>query len=449
MNFFGIREDHLARRTNPSKSANPTDDAFRKGKWLSVSEILAAIAIIVAATPAYWSYECRSTGTFCEGSFAAPTITEKKKDVVLAKLEANGGEQNFDGLSIREAGVWPFAKRYDVVASFKDGTEVAVDSFPVDQISQVLIADKNSLIAVVGRESEASEVKVTAYFPSFKLAKRIFEIAAAFHSGGSIKVSNLTFDASEKSLTMDVVSPSPWLVINNNKSTQFSINHSDADSGPFGATVTVELTDDLHVKKAYDQTNRVAFEKSQEDVANCKKSALGDADLTEGTLVPCYKVQDESLNLRSAALLVFEWKAGQFHQVERVTCDSCYWNYDGANKTLFVTNDRSFTYSQKRGSRQADLWLSIIRVPFNKERTIFVRGDCKGFNVYEMAYADDLTIRFQLTTDCATVTINNTRFDIRPAERKGIEVTQIYRLKLDRDGLPVSLGPERVAADVR
>jgi hypothetical protein len=157
--------------------------------------------------------------------------------------------------------------------------------------------------------------------------------------------------------------------------------------------------------------------------------------MIEGQLVACFENQTDDLTTQRSALLIYEWDGSRFNEVASTSCSFCYWNVDKYHKTVFVSKDQA----QQRGEPVVDRWLSIYKRPFDRERTLFISGSCKAFDVYEMSYVEDRIIRLQLTTDCSSVTINNRQITFRPKEKNGEKITAYYLLTLDVDGLPVAL----------
>lgn len=406
------------------------------------SLVVTAISVIIAAAPAYWSYECRSAGRFCEGSAAAPTISETVRSKVVDRLASSEGSQNFRGMTIRRAGYWPFGKRYDVIAMFTDG-EAAIDSIPANAADDILAVQNNSVAAfwrsaqapVAGSDADIdNEAQITAYFPPL-LLKRTFSIGPTYgNSGGGIKISNLSYDANQKRILFDLVATDSALRINSNNNNSFYIGQRIEFKTLVGATIAIELTDDFHVKRAYDVANRLAYEQSQQEVEDCKKSASENKNALPGYLFACMQEQGDDFTVRDRTLKIFEWDGSHLNEVAtQRSCTSCNWTLDKSHKTMFVTSDHAYDY------RRVNFWLSVFQRPFELERTFFIKGDCAQFFPYEISYQDENTIRFQLTTDCSTVTISNRLISFRPTDQKGQKITAYYLLKLDAHGLPLSL----------
>lgn len=428
-------EKNLTQASSKKLSASKVQrsDKLPVGERIALYSLLVAtISVIIPAVLAYWSYQCRSTGRFCEGSPAAPAANDTVRAGVVDRLSSSEGLQSFKGLTIRRAGFWPFGKRFDVVAIFKD-SETAIDSVPADDVDDIFSVQNNSVAAFLRSSQPESEARITAYFPPL-LLKRTFSFGSPFSSTGTdIKIANLSFDLDRKELFLDVVTKASALRINDNDNTIFYIGKNAGFTTTYGATVAVELTDDFHVKKAYDVANRFAFEKSQLEMADCKKKA-SDQARHPGSLYACLQEQGEDLAVRDRTLKIFEWDGSRLNEVAtQASCSNCYWKVDEDHQTMFVITDHQHDFNH------VNTWLSIIRKPFEIERTLFVEGECKEFFPYEPAYLDDYTVRIQLTTDCSAVTISNRAIAFRSPDQKGQKITEYYLLRLDANGLPVSL----------
>ena len=75
------------------------------------------------------------------------------------------GERSLERLSIRRGGVWPFGKRFDVVARFGKETSVAIDSIAdYGDESEIFTDEKEQIATLVSSGSNTRSATLISYF---------------------------------------------------------------------------------------------------------------------------------------------------------------------------------------------------------------------------------------------------------------------------------------------
>lgn len=407
---------------------------------LSISSITMAVCAVVGialtAAPVYWGYMCRTSGTWCDGSIVPPRTSDDGRKAVADRIASDLGGKAFTGLSVRQAGFWPFSTRLDVVANFQGDKEIAVDTLPDDASNFQLFQDQNLAFAglVVNKRTAAF---IISYFPHSRFAKRVFEF---WHHGASkieISISNPAYVESKRRIVFDIRSSYPWITVNNSQSTQFKLSGYSTDES-FGGTIAMNLSDTFHVNSIYPVSNEEKYAKSEMDFESCK-AGIAVTHQEDGDLSACQRNQTSDLNAEGRALTVFEWSNKKLNAVADQYCDLPYWVLDPSKKEMFSTCDqsaRSHRYGEKEHS---STWLSVYKKPFD-EITYFFDGDCKDLSIFNIRKNGNSALVFELQTDCKAITISDRIFEL-PSKSNTTRVHDFFELVFDSGGLPVSLKP--------
>lgn len=171
-------------------------------KWASLA--VGLFTVLLMALPTYWSYQCRSTGNFCEGSFVAPdikSVVAKNQEIFEERISSSLGEKNFKGIRFRKQGHWFFREHLEVIAQFKDQKPLIIDTLDVD-LDDVEItyedSNKAALVSISSIDTLKPKAEIFAYIPLKNVLKRHFKIQCNSH--GKISIQNLSFSLIQKEL---------------------------------------------------------------------------------------------------------------------------------------------------------------------------------------------------------------------------------------------------------
>lgn len=393
----------------------------------------AVLVALLAAPPVYWGYLCRSSGTWCEGSYVSPSSDASARQKVARQIAVDADGNSFLGLQVRKGGFWPFPRRLDVVAQFTDGTETTIDTLPSD--AQEIEVYKEPSLSFVGITWKAPSIKgarITGYFPRLNMAKRVFDLGSNLKSiSFSISLSNLTYIPSQKRIVVDLRSSYTWFTLND--ANQFQIADYKTYLDAYGATVAINLSDTLHVTSVHTVENERNYAEAQRDFENCKRDIRQDPN-EEGDLFLCWQSQTSDLTLKRQAVSILEWSKDALKIVAEDGCSSSYWTRDPSKKVAFVACGNA-----DMATNSARTQLGVYKRPFN-EITYFLKGSCSELTMYDMRSNGPDGIAFQLWTNCNRIMVNDRGFDIAlPSD--GAPLRAMFELKTDKNGLPVSLSP--------
>lgn len=393
--------------------------------------------VLFGGPPLIWGYMCRSSGTWCEGSYVPPRVSDDGRKLVAEKILTEPGDGGFTGLSVRRAGFWPIGTRLDVIANFSNGQEVAIDTLPDDHTVQVYQSPTLSIAALTINSHH--RVRIISYFPRQKLTKRIFELGAAGLDNLDISVSNLSYDEAKKRLVFDLQSSFPWLRVNDNQETLFQLSGNSSDK-IYGATVALTLSETLHAQSVFPISNEEEFSNSESRYQSCK-AAFASEQHEEGDLFACRRTQTDDLSVERGSLTILEWRNGNVTDADIDNCTWPGWVLDPSKKLMFVTCNHSYEAGAQGENAHTNLWLSIYKRPFD-EITYFFEGDCRDISIFNIRTIGRNSLVFELATSCDKLSVNDHKFDLtRSPDGKGLRAT--YKLELDGEGLPLSLKPFR------
>lgn len=419
-----------------------------KGKLLNstnISLLLAFLGVLFAAFPTYWTYKCRATGVFCEGSAIGPQAIDRNLERVTEKIATDEGRKAFRGLFVKDGGIWPFTYRRDLVARFSGAPDVTIDTFPYSANEAVIYNnDRDHIVAIVRSPSGRHASTIIAYFPSANLAKRIFDLRCEYESGRAspVSVSNLGYLPVERRLIIDVSSPCDRLELSTGQT--FDINRRPFrslgnDRGPFGATVAINFSTTYHVASAHAVHLEDRRAEAIRDVEACKRAYRVLLDKKEGDLWPCKSIQGDDLTIRWRRLEIYRHGAADGLVLSDFdNCDLSYWHLGTDRKSVFVTcGERSLDVSE-RELRLSEYRSTSIGV---RELTYFIKGECSHLAGYEFeSAADGRSLNFRLETNCSALEIDGRKFSVSltPPATKTVAM---YRLFRDENGIVVGLSP--------
>lgn len=424
--------------TRPGKSASLPE---RTNLLAFVTAGATVLAIIVAAAPVYWSYLCRSSGQFCEGSVAAPIITSQNTDTLNKRLATVEGKASFDGLLVEKRGNWIFGSRYDVTARFKDGSSLVVDTMP-DDFNTIEVVNDNSdkMSAVVASGSDIDDLSlITAYFTEERLVKRVF----VFSCGGSggvqskyITLRNLDYSLKVRRLTSDISTSCKSISVNS--ATQLELAEYASQDGPYGYNVILQLTESAHLDAMYTKKAEEEFKKSEQKYVECLNGITAASQKLDGEVWACYKYRSYIDTKNISVLKVFEWSNGELKEIGSRHCqDGVYWT-GGSNRKAIFASCSSRSYGEHPVS---SLDISIFNKPFDRENYFSFEGACNELNAWNMQFVGqgDSSIKFEFVTNCSEIAINDIKFPVDLGDA-GI-IRKMYRLGIDEDGLVATLEP--------
>ncbi len=411
-----------------------------KTKWL-IGVLVAVLSLVAAALPAYWSWLCRSQGQFCERSAFPLRNDVASTNTINRRLQSKGGRQQFRGISVREAGYWPFENRYDVVASFANGDERVIDSVSIDRVDDIVdVIDGPAFLYASSTEAEHAFIR--GYFADTKIVKRQFQFHSYDYKRGFIMLSNLAFENTNTRLKLDI-STNASFEINNNKFIRVDKYYPGDIKG---ITLYLDLDRTFHIEKAYTRAILDRYTQSQKSYAACIENAKDNAT-KDGELFHCYRSQLELSGDNFSATEILEWRATdrELNPVDRVLCNqSGQARKDDTGRRIVVSCNNKF-----RGQNETSSTLSIYAPPVRQEKTLFFGGSCRNIVIFDAKFVDDYTIDMELTTECNSLEINNQAFSVPTmlASQSAVEPngdrerTESYRLKLNDRWQPVSFKP--------
>jgi len=413
----------------PPKRWKPTPETISL-----IVALTSIFGLLIAATPVYWSYLCRSQGQYCEGSITPPGFTNENKDEFIARISSPDGKAKFSGLQIKERGNWLFGARADVVAQFHNDTQLVVDTFPNAGDFEILNNLDDNVAAILAEKSPSGALAtITVFFPNQQLTKRVFELGCARHSSSGqdfIRVSNLAYTAQNRSLVFDVQTSCAAVAVNNNLSGR--AQRYNFDRAPFGATFVLELSENLQVAEFTSTLDKSEFTKSEDAFLACKKRAKDNHGKVEGEVFACYRYR-AAANGDGAQLVIFRRSNGELNEAGSTTCsDGVYWSKDPGGKYIFSTCTQRFADS-------ASLGLQIFGDPLEEEKYYYLEGKCKNIDLWRIRFADDKRIvLFELATDCREIVLDDKAYRIRSADGR---TRQMFSLYLDSNWMASELRP--------
>lgn len=401
--------------------------------WWKIAAVLAAVfAALVAAPPVYWGYLCRSSGTWCEGSYLPPRIDDNARERAARRIASDHEGKSFSGLEVQEAGFWPFGSRIDVIAKFEDGSKTIIDTMPSGRGAVEIYNDPSrAFVGVLTTVGSDNVARLIAYFPKHDLTRRVFDFSAGPHNEYPVSLSNLSYVENERRIVFDLSGTHPWIAVNNNQEAKFSISSSVHNESIYGATVALNLSDTLHVKSVHTIDNEREFAVSEGAFEKCKDDIEGERTKADGDVFFCRRTQSSDLRHRVGSLSIFEWRNGALNEVAVNHCDLPYWIKDPKKQIVYVT-------CLHQALAKSSTWLSVYMRPF-REITYFFDGDCRDISLFDIRSEAQHQLVFRLWTNCATISVNEKPFDI--ALPPSGELRAMYTLVTDDDGLPVSLEP--------
>lgn len=401
----------------------------------AVAALTGVLGLLIAAIPVYWSYLCRSQGEYCEGSVSAPGAVNDNKDKFLSRVSSPEGLAGFERLLIKERGSWLFGFRADVVAQFKDGSQLTVDSFPSVGGIEILNDLEDQVAVIISKgPPDGGLARITTFFPNQQLIKRVFDIACAtpFSSDGQYaNISNLTYSGTDRSFIFDLQTSCAWISINHNIETR--VSKFTSDKPPYGTNLVLQLNSNLQAASLLSARSRELFLKSENYFKSCEKDMRESPSKSEGELFACYKHRADP-NLELSELVVFQWKDEKFKELDSSSCsDGVYWTKDPSGKQIFSS------CTMLKTDTKTTLGLSVFSEPFNVEKYYHFEGECTAINVWQMKLgANDHSILLELATDCQEIVIDDKPIKIRSGAGK---TRAIYELVLDRHWLVESFSP--------
>jgi hypothetical protein len=394
----------------------------------------AVVVAVLAIPPVYWSYMCRSSGKWCEGSLVSPRADSDTREQVAKQIASDKNGSAFLGLQVRSAGFWPINDRLDVVAKFDDGSETAIDTMPPTVAYEVHATPDRAFVGVASTSEHPQASRLTAYFPFSGLTKRVFDIAPSYGEG-LVALRSLTYQPEKKRIVVDIKSPTVYVKINDNKN--FALGHTrySTDGSDYGATVAIELSETLHVRSAFTVENEERFAQSEKAFNQCRTDAES-RQHNDGDVELCERSQDSNLARIGGSLSILNWQGGKLVEVATNTCgEGSYWMRDPSKKAAYVTCDISGSMT---GSSVT--WLSIYRPPFEEETYFLNASSCDELSLYDIRAKATGDYVFQLWTNCAKVSVNDKAFDIElPPD--GNKLRAMYVLELDEHQIPQALKP--------
>lgn len=411
----------------------------------NISLMLAFLSLVVASAPTYWTYQCRSSGVFCEGSITAPQSTARNLEGVTERMTTDAGRKAFQGLFVSEGGFWPFTHRRDLVARFSGEPDVAIDTFPYsDGEAAIYNNDREHIVAIVRMSSGTHAASVVAYFPSANLAKRTFDLQCAYEYQRKdvVRVANFGYSHEQRRIIVDVSSPCETLALSTGQS--FDIGRGlfrshGSDRGPYGASVAIMLSASFHVAAAHAVHLEERRKEAIGNVEQCKHQYFALPDRRNGDLWPCLSSQADDLTMRWRQLEVYQFEEarGLVHS-DSDNCELAYWHLSKDRKAIFVACGET-----SRDLSKSDLRLSEYRSTHMgaREITHFIKGDCRHLAGYEFETADDgKSLDFRLDTNCSELEIDGRTFSV-PLMPGTVKTVAMYRLFRDQHEIVVGLSP--------
>lgn len=385
--------------------------------WELIAAITSLAAVILAVPPVYWSYLCRSHGEFCEGSFAAPSVTDESKDRLDRRLTSLEGQVSFDGLAIKRRGVWLFGHRLDVVAKFKDGSELTIDVLPAETKMTEIYNAPTYAAAVIPEIEDGQKGRsvITAYFLQSGVTKRTFAVQCAqdeIRNVHTVSISNFAYLPAMRRMLFDVISSCRSISLNANA--EIDLRKRDWDTTPpFGSELRVELSETLHLAAAFTETQEREYLDARAALAQCRDRAIVQADKIAGELWACYQSRSDKVGARVSKVTIYEWDSGALNEV-----DSIY-----GNNSIMKSKHKMTIFAVNNGIVEKTSAINIIKKPYERERYYRFEGECKQIYIWQPDYTDDgRHIEFELDTDCNEITVNDRNFSISvPTGMKKLE----------------------------
>lgn len=423
----------MSNRRNPKDQAEPhLQKRFDAYSFATVAS--AVLVAILAIPPVYWSYMCRSSAKWCEGSLVSPRTDNETRERVAKQIAGAENGTAFLGLQVRSAGFWPFNDRLDVVAKFDGGTETVIDTMPPSVSYEAYATPDRAFVGIASISLHPQASRLTAYFPFAGLTKRVFDIEPGYGEG-VVAVRNLTYQSEKKRIIVDVTSPNASVKIN--ASTKFAIASTlfGRPESSYGATIAIELSDTLHVRTAYALENEARYAQSEKAFEECRLKAEA-SDHNEGDVVICPRIQDSDLTTFAGSIAILHWHNGR---LEEAAVDSCsrfpYWVSDPSRKAAYVTCDLTSITPDR-----SDVWLSVYRPPFKDETYFFKAMSCDGLSLFDIQSNGGRGYKFQLSTNCPKISVNEKTFDVElPGD--GSKLSAMYVLEVDEHQIPQALRP--------
>lgn len=410
-------------------------------KWASLA--VGLLTVLLMAVPTYWSYQCRSSGNFCEGSFVAPdmkSVVTKNRVIFEEKISSSLGEKEFEGIRFRKQGHWFFRERLEVVAKFRGQKPLIIDTLNVD-IDDVEISyekgNKAAVISIPSFETSRPEAEIFAYIPVKNFLKRHYKIKC--NSYGKISIQNLSFSLVTKKIFFDLSTSCKPLNVTGGFSLlqgeNFEIEKMNIIFGKVTETsVTLNLSETYNVLSALTKHEIMQIKSVSRASANklfteCVNKIKSRPFKKEGELFGCYNLKNNE-NFTTFVVTIFSWKNRKLIELETHHADS--FTKDPKGNVIFTTDHDVTSISDLKF-----ITLNIHKAPFSNQKRYTLRGECSRMLIAPVKFIQiGRFVLFELLTDCTHIWINGTRYSTGFMKTDRSEYIQkIFRLELDANWL--------------